>query len=115
MIPRTLEEKQDERARLAKKYRAHRRERWNDLIAEEPRLVAFKSSLRRMRDAREVIHRLADSWIRRAPPHVRLAGLQLIEQHSQRERRYRGLAPLDDPLPPRRNVFLVARELLAVR
>lgn len=113
--PRTLEEKQAERDRLMKAYRAHKREEWTELCEAEPRLAGFKTALRREREPRVIARKLADSWLRRADPRVRFRALQLIEQHSQRERRYLGLQPLDDPLPPARTLFMVAKELLAVR
>jgi len=112
---RTLQEKQDERGRLAKAYRFAKREKWRELCEREPRLVGFRKTLRRMSDARALLTRLSDSWLRSAPPEVRFAALQLIDAHADRMALRLGGSGLNDPLPPQRNVFLVARELLAVR
>lgn len=113
--PRTLEEKQAEKDRLAKAYRAYQRERWAELCEQEPRFPAIKKALRQIREPSALLLRLADSWVRRAPMEHRRAILRLIDQHANRECRFAGRPILDDPVPPGRNVFLVAREMLAVR
>jgi hypothetical protein len=113
--PLTLQDKQDEKNRLMKAYRASKRQEWADLTAQEPRLLDFKKSLRAMRQPQQVLAMLADSWVREAPMPVRHAALRLIDKHADREARFAGRPILNDPLPPDRNVFLVAREMLAVR
>lgn len=114
MKPRTLAEKQDEKARLLKKARASRREDWAALIEQEPRLIGFQRALRKARDPRALLIGLANSWIRRAPMEVRYAALRLIDRHANKQARFAGRAPLDDPLPPQRNLYLAAREMLGV-
>lgn len=113
--PRTLEEKQAEKGRLWKAYRYAKREEWRELCEAEPRLIGFRKALRRTHDPRALVHRLADSWLRTAPANVRFAALQQIDRHCWRMAQRSGAQPLDDPMPPTRNVFLAARELLAVR
>lgn len=113
--PRTLEEKQAERDWLMKAYRATKREEWAELCEAEPRLAGFKTALRREREPRVIARKLSDSWLRFADDRTRFAALGLILKHSDRERRYLGLQPLDDPLPPARTLFMVAKEILAVR
>lgn len=113
--PRTLQEKQDEKARLRTKFLTERRREWTELCEQEPRLPAFRKALRQMRDPRAILLRLADSWVRRAPLEHRYAALRLIDAHANRETRFAGRAILDDPIPPDRNLYLAAREMLAVR
>lgn len=111
----TLQEKQDERGRLAKAYRFAKREEWRELCEQEPRLIGFRKALRRTTDATGFLNRLADSWLRTASSDVRFAALQQIDKHADRMALRDGRSGLDDPLPPQRNVLLIAKELLAVR
>lgn len=115
MKPRTLAEKQEEKARLLRKAKAARRSDWAELIDQEPRLIGFQQDLRRSREPRSILTGLADSWVRLAPMPVRYAVLRLIDRHASKQARFAGRAPLDDPLPPQRNLYLAAREMLAVR
>ncbi len=115
MKPMTLQDKQDEKGRLLSAYKAGERQRWADLCEEEPRFPRIKSELRKMRNPTALLVRLSDSWVRRAPMEHRRAMLRLIDKHANRECRFAGRPILDDPVPPGRNVFLVAREMLAVR
>ena len=113
--PRNLEEKRAEKDRLAKAYRLSQRTLWRELCENEPRLPAFRRTLRRTQDPAQVLLALSDSPLRRASHDVRHAVLRLIDRHSWKMLRQRGYAPLDDPLPPHTNVFFAAREMLAVR
>lgn len=115
MIPQTLQDKQDEKNRLAKAYRAHKREEWRQLIEQEPRLLEFKSALKLMRHPRHVLEYVANSWVRQAPEPIRRAALRLVDEHSNREKRFAGRPIFDDPLPPETNVFFTVKEMLAVR
>lgn len=113
--PLTLQDKQQEKQRLLKAFRAARRQEWEELCTAEPRLPGVKRQLRTMREPKVLLLRLSDSWVRSAPVPVRHAVLRLIDKHADREARFAGRPILDDPIPPGRNVFLVAREMLAVR
>lgn len=113
--PRTLEEKQDEQNRLAKAYRAWKREQWAELTTQEPRLVEFKKALKSMRDPQQVLAFVAESWVRHAPEPIRRAALRLIDAHSNREKRFAGRPIFDDPLPPETNVFFTVKGMLALR
>lgn len=115
MIPQTLQDKQDERNRLDKAYRAAKREEWRELTEREPRLLEFKSALKLMRHPRQVLEFVADSWVRQAPEPVRRAALRLVDAHSNREKRFAGRPIFDDPLPPETNVFFMVKEMLALR
>jgi hypothetical protein len=115
MKPRNLEEKQDEKARLAKAYRFAQRAKWRELCEQEPRLPIYRKALRKQADPVALLLNLSDSPLRFAPLPVRYAVLRLIDQHAWKMARRFGMAPLDDPLPPSTNVFLTAREMLAVR
>ena len=115
MKPRTLEEKQAEKARLQVKYNAQKRREWTELCEQEPRLPALRRAIRRHTSGPEFLSRLADSWIRTAPERIRRTALNLILAHSDTVARREGRQPLDDPLPPATNVFFVARAMLAVR
>ena len=115
MTPRTLQEKQDEKDRLLKKYRYAKRRQWLELCEREPRMPALRKAIRRTRTPGETISLLATSWVRNADSDTRLAALQEVNGHAERMARYEGRAPLDDPFPPEMNVFLIAREMLAVR
>lgn len=115
MIPQTLEAKQAEKQRLSAAWRAAKRKEWRELCEVEPRLPLFRKDLRRTQSPSQVLLTLADHPLRRGPLPVRYAVLRLIDRHSWRMLRRQGCAPLDDPLPPQSNVFLAAREMLAVR
>lgn len=115
MKKQTLQEKQDEKARLRKKFHAHKRKQWAELCEREPRLPSFKRQVRRFSDAASLLVWLADHWVRQAEQDVRHAALQQINRHADKMARAEGRAVLDDPLPPARNVFLASRELLEVR
>jgi len=115
MKPRTLDEKQAEKDRLLKKYRAAKKAEWADLVDQEPRLLDFRRAVKRSDDPAGFLTRLADSWLRAAPLPVRYAALRQIDSHANRMARYAGRTILDDPLPPSINLYLAAREMLAVR
>lgn len=115
MIKQTLDEKQAEKSRLMVKFKAAQRAKWAELSAEEPRLPAFKKALRKMDDPKTILVRLSESWLRTAPLAHRYAALRLIDKHSAKMARQEGREPLNDPLPPGTNLYLTARELLAVR
>lgn len=112
---KTLDEKQAEKQRLAKAYLARKRQQWAELVAQEPRITGFKKAIRRERDPAALLVALADSWVRSAPADVRYAALRIIDAHATRMVLRGGGQGLDDPIPPARNVFLTAREMLAVR
>lgn len=113
--PRTLEEKQDEKGRLWKRYRVEKRAEWNALCEREPRLAAFRSALRRCYNSKPILLWLADSWLRRADADIRHAALRLIDRHAWRQAQFQGREALDDPLPPATNLFFLSRQLLEVR
>lgn len=113
--PRTLQDKQDEKARLSRAFRASRRAEWAELCEQEPRLLGIRSALRAIDDPRLLLIRLADSWVRTAPADVRIAVLREINRHAERMARREGRAILDDPIPPAINLFHASRELLGVR
>lgn len=114
-MKQTLEDKQDEKGRLWKAYRAKKREAWRDLCQREPRMIGFRRALRRTRDTGAFVVRLSDSWLRNADADVRFAALQQIDTHAGRMALRLGGRDLDDPMPPSINLFLVSRELLGVR
>lgn len=112
---RSLTEKQDEKSRLLRAFRASRRAHFAELCEQEPRLAGVRSALRRIEDPRALLTRLADSWVRTAPVDIRFAVLREINRHAERMARREGRAVLDDPIPPAVNVFHASRELLGVR
>ena len=114
-MKQTLEQKQAEKQRLSKAYKSRKREEWAALFKGEPRLSAFKKAIRRERSGAGLLVVTADSWVRTAPADIRLAALKIIDAQANRLARQRGGEALDDPLPPARNPFLIAREMLAVR
>lgn len=111
----TLQEKQAEKQRLAKAYLSRKRAEWAALYQREPRLASFKKAVRRETDPARALLMLADSWVRFADADVRLAALRLIDAQANRMARQQGREALSDPIPPARNLFLAAREMLAVR
>ena len=115
MKARTLDEKQAEQQRLSAAYRAAKREQWASLCEQEPRLAETRLAIRRETCPATLLRRLGDSWARRAPAPIRYATLRIIQKHSERMQRQQGAAVLDDPLPPARNLYLAAKEMLAVR
>lgn len=112
---RSLQDKQDEKGRLLKAFRAARRAQWAELCEREPRLAGVRSALRGFEDPRALLTRLADSWVRTAPTDVKFAVLREINRHADRMARREGRAVLDDPFPPAVNLFHASRELLGVR
>jgi hypothetical protein len=114
-MKRSLEEKQAEKERLGKAYMARKRQQWAELVAKEPRIASFKKAVRREQDPAALLVALADSWVRSAPADTRYAALRIIDAHAVRMALRAGRQGLDDPIPPARNVFLTAREMLAVR
>jgi len=114
-MSKTLQEKQDEKQRLAKAYLLRKRQQWAELVKREPRIAEFKKAVRREREPARLLVWLADSWVRRADPDIRHTALRIIDAHANRMALQAGRSALDDPIPPARNVFLAAREMLAVR
>ena len=113
--PRTLQDKQDEKDRLAKAYRAYKRRQWAGLIEKEPRLIEFQKTLKKADNPADILRRLSQSWIMAAPNDVRYAALRLIDAHANKMVRQLGGEALSDPMPPAKNLFIAARELLRVR
>lgn len=113
--PQTLQEKQDEKQRLVKAYRFHKRAEWQALCEQEPRLVPLRSAIRSAHDPKRLYAALADSWVRFAPADVRYAVLRLIDKQSDKIKRQLGGEALDDPLPPERNLFFAVKEMLSLR
>lgn len=111
----SLVEKQDEKARLLSKYRAAHRQKWAELCAREPRMMSFRRAVRKAETPAALLVDLADSWVRRADDEVRYAALRQIDRQANRMARFQGRAVLDDPLPPKLNLYFAAREMLAVR
>lgn len=114
-MKQTLEQKQREKSRLLKAFRAQRKHDWLELVAREPRIKQFWSDLKKIDSPANVLVYLADSWVRFADPELRYAALRLVNKHCEKQGRYVGQQILDDPMPPATNVFLTAREMLAVR
>ena len=115
MSKQTLEEKQAEKQRLSKAYKAQKRRKWEELLKRQPRLAEFKRAVRKAPSPSSVLVLLADSWVRHADSETRFAALRIIGAHAARMAQQSGGQALSDPMPPARNVFLVAREMLAVR
>lgn len=113
--PKTLEEKQAEQGRLAKAYRANKRRLWAEFCEREPRILRFQNDVRSMKDPAAILDYLSRSWVRQAPMEARYYALRIIDKHAVRMARQKGGAELDDPLPPKRNLYIAAREMLAVR
>lgn len=113
-MKQTLEEKQAEKQRLSKAYKARKRAQWVALFQQEPRLAEFKRTIRRHCDPAATLLLLADSWVRFASDDIRLAALRIIDAHANRMARFAGGEALSDPLEGR-NVFMAAKEMLAVR
>lgn len=114
MAKQTLEEKQAEKQRLSKAYLAAKRRQWVELFKRQPALAEFKRTVRRQRDPAETLTLLAASWVRQADTETRFAALRIIDAHANRMARMAGREALSDPLEGR-NVFMAAREMLAVR
>jgi hypothetical protein len=114
-MKQTLEEKQAEKARLSKAYKARKRQQWADLLRSEPRLRDFRRKVRAIQSPAALLVALADSWVRNAPTETRYAALRIIDKQLTRIARFNGGQELDDPLPPKRSPFHTAKEMLAVR
>ena len=114
-MKQTLEQKQAMQARLAKAYTAKQRQKWQELIEKEPRILALRTAIGRTRTPQELLAGIADCWVRFADLEARYAALRLIDKHCNKMARFAGRAVLDDPLPPATNCYLTAREMLAVR
>lgn len=114
-MSQTLAQKQEEKQRLRKAYLSWKRQQWAGLFQREPRLSEFKKAVRREQDPARLLVTLADSWVRFADADIRLAVLRIIDAQANRMARRNGGEALNDPIPPARNLFLAAREMLAVR
>lgn len=110
-----LQEKQDAKSRLLRKFRADARQRWTELCEREPRLPALRRAIRRCHNPAALLLGLSDSWVRSADAELRHAALRLVDRHANRMARFAGRQALDDPLPPATNVFFTAKQLLEVR
>lgn len=115
MAKQTLEQKQDEKARLLKGYRAAKRKEWRELVEQEPRILSFRRWMKKQTDPASALVAISDSWLRLAPDNVRYAALGLIETHAAKMAQYQGREALDDPIPPATNFYFTAREMFAVR
>lgn len=113
--PRTLEEKQLEQSRLAKHYKANKRAAWAAFCISEPRILTFQKNVKAMRNPADILSYVRDSWVMQASPDARLYALRIINKHANRMALQAGGETLSDPMPPKKNLFIAARELLAVR
>lgn len=113
--PKTLEEKQAEKGRLAKQHRANKRAAWAAMCESEPRILELQKDVRAMRSPAEILAYLRASWIMEASPDARLYALRIVNAHADKMVRQSGGEALSDPLPPTRNLFIAVRELLRVR
>lgn len=114
-LPKTLEEKQAEQSRLAKAYRAYRRRKWAEAVAEDTRLLDLRRDIAAMQSPKAILDYLRGSWVMQAAPDARLYALRIVNAHADKMVRASGGSVLDDPVPPAVNLFIAARELLAVR
>ena len=113
--PKTLDDKLAEKQRLAKAYKVQERQKWAQLCEQEPRIVPLRKAIRRIECPETLLLKLADSWVRFAPLEVRYAALRLIDRQANKIKVRNGGRELDDPLPPARNLYFAARDMLAVR
>ena len=112
--PKTLQEKQDEKGRLAKQYLANKRAQWKAFCALEPRILVFQRDVRRMESPSAILAYVRASWVMDAPAEARVYALRIIDKHANRMALAAGGQILSDPLPPKRNLYMVAKELLRV-
>lgn len=107
-MKRSLEDKQAEKSRLYRSYRAWKREQLADHALREPRLAQLATTIRRAPSAGRLVMSIADSWIRNADPDVRALALSMVARRCAKA----GGRDLDDPLPPATSAFFLVRDLL---
>lgn len=111
----SLEEKQAERSRLEKAYRARKRQQWLELCEREPRIKDFEKAVRQCMKPSAVLALIRGSWLMEASDDTRFYALKIISKHCDRMALREGRQILDDPLPPATSLFFVCKELLRVR
>lgn len=106
----------EETNRLFAAHKVHRQEWYQSTLAGCARPDEMMKILRYIRDMppaaeRDFISRLRDlRWILDSEPDVRLLVLRVIAKRVDKL-----YGDLDDPLPPRTNMFFEARNILGVR
>lgn len=106
----------EETDRLLAAHKAHRQEWFKSTVESSQRPEELMKILRYIRDMppaaeRDFISRLGDiHWLLDSEPDVKLVVLRVI---AKRIDKLYGV--LDDPIPPRTNMFFEARNILAVR
>lgn len=113
--PSALDLKMAEKQRLAKTYKAAKRQERVEILQTEPRLLNFMRYLRSVSadQADELIEAIAASdWLMHAPAIVRGFALSRIARRQEKIQLMHGSVPLDDPLPPETSVFFEAQRLL---
>lgn len=113
--PKTLQEKQDEKGRLAKHYRFNKRVKWDAFCADEPRILTLQRDIRRMDSPSAILEYLRASWVLEASTDARIYTLRIIDKHANKKALQAGGEALSDPMPPARNLYIAARELLRIR
>lgn len=114
-MKQTLQEKQEEKGRLGRHYKAQKRAAWQEFCSIEPRILAFQKEIKRMDNPAAILAYLRTSWVMSAPQDARIYALRIIDKHANRMALRAGGEALSDPIPPKRNLFIAARELLRVR
>jgi hypothetical protein len=114
-MAQTLQDKQEEKGRLAKHYRALRRSDWEAFCQQEPRIIQFGKDVRARKTSADVLAYVRGSWVVSAPQDARIYALRIVNAHADKMARAAGGEALNDPLPPKRNLFIAVRELLGVR
>jgi hypothetical protein len=111
-----------DRDKVFARYRAAKRRQYEDLFADPvhgERLRKFRATLNHFgpHDAERMIAFVADSnyaWLRNAPPDIRHAALEMVDNRIQRVRVRAGAPVFDDPLPGEPDdVFQVCKRELA--
>lgn len=85
------------------------------MCEREPRILAFQKDVRKMESPKAILEYVSRSWVMQADADTRLCALRIINKHADNMALKQGGPRLDDPIPPARNLFIAARELLAVR
>lgn len=113
--PSKLDLKMEEKQRLAKSYKAAKRQERIEILKAEPRLLNFMRYLRSVgaEQGDELLEAIAASdWLMHAPAIVRGFALSRIARRQEKIQLMHGMIPLDDPLPPATSVFFQAQKLL---
>lgn len=109
---KTLQEKSDEKSRLMKQYRLTQKRNWEEDKVKYPGIEDFAKKVRKVTQPQDMLVLARTPWILEGPKELRRLALQIISKRCDQIILANGGQILDDPLPPKRNVYMACRDIL---